>query len=90
MGLPTANDNGMEKSTFRTEVEVLSLAERDVQALARLGKKPILKVCLRLSSILPKGFQAHDLQRRFSFLSILGFTCTILVTWEAELMWVTT
>lgn len=28
-----------------------------------------------------------DLQRRFSFFSILGFTCTILITWEAELMY---
>ena len=48
MGLPTADDNGMEKLPFPTEVEVLSEAERDVQALARLGKKPILKVWLRL------------------------------------------
>ncbi|KAG6989781.1 amino acid polyamine transporter I protein [Physcia stellaris] len=71
MGLPTADDNGMEKSPFPTEVEVLSEAERDVQALARLGKKPILK-------------------RRFSFLSMLGFTCTILVTWEAELVYIFT
>lgn len=28
-------------------------------------------------------------QRRFSFISMMGFTCTILITWEAELMWVT-
>lgn len=27
-----------------------------------------------------------DLQRRFSFFSIVGFTCTVLITWEAELM----
>lgn len=32
------------KSPHNTEIEVLSEAERDVQALARLGKKPILKV----------------------------------------------
>ena len=53
MGVSTANDNGMEKSTFRTEVEVLSEAERDVQALARLGKKPILKVWSRLPQLEP-------------------------------------
>ena len=30
------------------ETEVLTTAERDEQALARLGKKPVLKVCLNL------------------------------------------
>lgn len=36
----------MEKEAPRTtEIEVLSEAERDEQALARLGKKPVLKVC---------------------------------------------
>ncbi|KAI4193767.1 MAG: hypothetical protein LQ350_008158 [Teloschistes chrysophthalmus] len=56
-----------KKRPLQTETEVPSEAERDEQALARLGKKPILK-------------------RRFRFLSILGFTCTILITWEAELV----
>lgn len=27
-------------------------------------------------------------QRRFGFISILGFTCTILITWEGSLMYV--
>lgn len=34
-----------KKRPLQTETEVLSEAERDEQALARLGKKPILKVC---------------------------------------------
>ena len=42
--LQTINDNGMEKSPYTTETEVPSQAQRDDQALARLGKKPTLKV----------------------------------------------
>lgn len=37
--------------------------DRDVNALARLGKKPVLR-------------------RTFGILSTLGFSCTILATWE--------
>ncbi|KAL8691749.1 MAG: hypothetical protein Q9218_003098 [Villophora microphyllina] len=59
--------NGEKKTPLQSETELLSEAERDELALARLGKKPVLK-------------------RRFNFLSILGFTCTILITWEAELI----
>ncbi len=40
---------------------------RDDVALARLGKKPVLK-------------------RNFGFLTILGFSCTVLITWEGSLM----
>ena len=36
--------NTTEKSPHTTETEVPSEAERDAQALARLGKKPILAV----------------------------------------------
>ncbi|KAI4150565.1 MAG: hypothetical protein L6R39_002248 [Caloplaca ligustica] len=45
MELHPSNDNGYtdSKSPHNTEIEVLSEADRDVQALARLGKKPILK-----------------------------------------------
>ena len=39
------NGNGPEKLPHLTETEVPSEAQRDEQALARLGKKPILKVC---------------------------------------------
>ena len=38
------NDHLDDKSPHNTEIEVPSEADRDVQALARLGKKPILKV----------------------------------------------
>ena len=38
------NSTEIEKPPQITETEVLSREERDTQALARLGKKPILKV----------------------------------------------
>ena len=41
---------------------------RDDAALARLGKKAVLK-------------------RNFGFLTIMGFSCTVLVTWEGCLMY---
>ena len=42
--LQSVDGRGMKKSARTTETEVSSEAERDAQALARLGKKPILKV----------------------------------------------
>lgn len=34
----------IEKTSYSTEVELQSVEDRDTAALARLGKKPILKV----------------------------------------------
>lgn len=80
-------DGDREKKTPQTvETEVPSEAERDAQALARLGKKPVLKVHLRHCTVAFQGYESDEAQRRFSFMSMLGFTCTILITWEAELM----
>ena len=56
----------MEDSAGRT-AEVAEGFARDDAALARLGKKAVLK-------------------RNFGFLSILGFSCTILITWEGALV----
>ena len=44
-GSVTTRNNDEKKTPFHAETEVASEAERDAQALARLGKKPILKVC---------------------------------------------
>jgi len=41
--IAVGNDS-IEKSIHNTENEVYSEADRDVAALARLGKKPVLKV----------------------------------------------
>ena len=55
--LQSVDGSGMKKSARTTETEVSSEEERDVQALARLGKKPILKVCPGISTY----FQATSL-----------------------------
>lgn len=62
---------------------------RDDLALARLGKKAVLKVCPSFS-ILCCGFGETNaclvlLQRNFGILSIIGLSCTILGTWEGIL-----
>ncbi|KAH7341188.1 amino acid/polyamine transporter I [Pyrenochaeta sp. MPI-SDFR-AT-0127] len=49
------------------EIPTRDTANQDEAALARLGKKSVLK-------------------RKFGFLSILGFSCTVLVTWEGFLI----
>lgn len=58
--------------------------DRDQADLLRLGKKPVLKVRRSYTSSC-LGTEAH-LQRNFGFMSMLGFSCTVLVTWEAVLM----
>ena len=65
--------------------EMPSADHRDAQALARLGKKPVLKVPASFSrcrSSMTVVGVLNDPQRRFSFIAMLGFTCTVLVTWE--------
>ena len=60
--------------------------DRDAADLARLGKKPVLKVSAELllhSLILTLTM---SLQRRFGFMSLLGFSVTILITWEGMVM----
>ncbi|KAJ0122158.1 hypothetical protein J7T55_002670 [Diaporthe amygdali] len=58
-----ANPQNVEMGSFGPPRRGLQ-GSRDVIALARLGKKPILK-------------------RNFGFMTILGFSCAILITWEA-------
>ena len=84
--LHAVHGNDMMKSMHTTETEVPSEAERDAQALARLGKKPILAVFTMHEINRLRGCESDKEQRRFSFISMMGFTCTILITWEAELM----
>ena len=59
---------------------------QDASQLTRLGKKPVLKV--RASAILADAIpeNAEHPQRNFGFLSLLGFSCTVLVTWEGTLL----
>ena len=75
--LQSVDGGGIKKSARTTETEVSSEAERDAQALARLGKKPILKVysgiwthfqaisLTSVSDVLP-SYQCWDLRAQFS------------------------
>jgi hypothetical protein len=67
--------------------------QRDEAQLARLGKREVLKVSptifvhtAKRSHLLipPLGIK----QRNFGSMAVLGFSTSILVTWEAELMYV--
>ncbi|KAI1110230.1 putative GABA permease [Nemania sp. NC0429] len=61
-------DTSLDEKGLQTvfKQSVSDSGSRDDAALARLGKKPVLK-------------------RSFGFLTILGFSCTVLITWEGSL-----
>ena len=58
-------------------------ANRDELDLLRIGKRPVLKVCVTSGK---RRATAYPLQRSFGFMSILGYSCTILITWEGVLL----
>lgn len=58
----------------------------DERTLARLGKKQELQVIFDARAVhLSKQF-LRFYQRRFGFLSVFGFSCCVLVTWELAIM----
>lgn len=59
--------------------------QKDVDTLARLGKKQVLKVQFDLEAFPAYLWHANESKRRFGFLSLFGFSCTILITWETVL-----
>ena len=73
----------MEKVAMHTETEPQTKEERDVQVLAKLGKRPVLKAWKPLLYLVTL---TNCEKRRFGFLPILGFMSTILITWEGSLM----
>ena len=69
------------------EVPMRSTERQDDLALAKLGKKAVLKVCFGISWKWGRCIaNKWVFQRRFGFLSILGFSCTVLITWEGSLV----
>ena len=59
---------------------------RDEAEIARFGKKQQLRV--RLTSFTPSSLlllYLIDLQRNFGLISIVGLTCTLMITWEGSL-----
>lgn len=80
-----ASSPSKRKDIELTEITNRSTDKQDDLALARLGKKAVLKVSASQRCIkLPRLISGH--QRRFGFLSILGFSCTVLITWEGSLV----
>ena len=71
------NDSAIELS------DIGSKQKNDAHDMARLGKTPVLKV---LSTSIGSSSALTMLQRNFGFMSILGFSCTVLITWEGFLM----
>ncbi|KAI1114884.1 amino acid/polyamine transporter I [Nemania sp. NC0429] len=65
MGADGALNEGVQMDLHQSETHRSS--SRDDAALARLGKKSVLK-------------------RSFGFWTILGFSCTVLITWEGSLI----
>jgi hypothetical protein len=76
-----------QESVELGEIHIREINQDDA-ALARLGKKAVLKVC----TVLHARCWAYPVltalcpQRKFGFLAVLGFSCTCLVTWEGFLM----
>lgn len=80
--------DGKSPEHTQIEIEGPSSYDRDRDELARLGKKQVLKVS-NPPSPLSKDRALTDEQRNFGFMSMLGFSCTIMVTWEGMLVYVT-
>ena len=70
----------------------LGSQSHDRDELQRLGKKQVLKVSFRVlrwsttRSLLAVKLTWLPFKRNFGFLSILGFSCTVLITWEGSLI----
>jgi hypothetical protein len=59
-------------------------ASRDLSDLARLGRNPVLKVCIFNCIAEQREIDSHFLffQKQFGFISMLGFACVVLSTLE--------
>ena len=59
--------------------------DMDAIALAQSGKKQVLEVSM---SNLSLRYTAHGLKRRFGLVSMTGFSCGLMCTWEGMLVFV--
>jgi len=71
----------MEKAPYHTKIEPQTQDERDIQVMAYMGKRPVMAVKRHAKDT--KRFTLVKRRRRLGFISILGFMCTLLVTWES-------
>ncbi|KAI9868897.1 MAG: hypothetical protein M1830_005474, partial [Pleopsidium flavum] len=63
-------------------IEARSPLDRDRYDLARLGKKQVLKVRAMSRFGLDTNKLMYLPQRNFGLMSMLGFSCTVMTTWE--------
>ena len=59
--------------------------DSDSFALRQAGKKPVLRVSPGLLQFFPCGLTVTS-KRNFSLLSMFGFSCLVLGTWQGSLM----
>jgi hypothetical protein len=67
-------------SSGMQEIGQMTSKELDDANLARMGKRPVLKVNDFWDALFLIRVNAK--QRNFGLMSMLGFSCTILITWE--------
>ena len=70
-------DDGVELDNIGTKLK------SDDNDMARLGKTPVLKALIPSICVFCPNIY---LQRNFGFMSVLGFSCTVLITWEGLVM----
>ncbi|PQE03917.1 amino acid polyamine transporter I protein [Rutstroemia sp. NJR-2017a BVV2] len=68
----TMDSKGLRNRAGHRDIEGRQIEDEDTLALARSGKKQILKF-------------SDPYQRRFGFISVIGFACTLMNTWEGVL-----
>ncbi|KAK5632183.1 hypothetical protein RRF57_007897 [Xylaria bambusicola] len=78
----TPKSTGDVFGTTFDEIHGSTYLERDAHGLARLGKSQVLKVH---NSAITVTTMRDTKCRRFGFLSVFGFSCCILATWETAL-----
>lgn len=83
-------DRGVKQTSGKSSNEDTSCGQksriprqRDDAVLQRLGKRPQLKVgCKRFIESRSVNVNLTVLQRSFGFMSIVGFSTTLMATWE--------
>jgi hypothetical protein len=74
---------GLRNRSGGREILGNQVKDEDTLALARSGKKQILAVKLH-SNALSESILMRE-KRRFGFVSVVGFACTLMNTWEGVL-----
>ena len=76
----------MELQQTKDEMESQQRDNKDAIVLRQVGKKPVLKV--RPIKSQTDCFDSSYEQRNFNLLSMFGFSCLVLGTWQGLFMYV--